>query len=186
MLYYGLQSIIESHQGTNKPISHEQCSKIISLLQQDDFSLTLQSIAILEALIEDESDFQRFWEVYTGNSIPDNPNIENLIDSIAQTQNMLSEADDGRLTYQTLWALGYLAQWNTQIVKNMTTIDLSFKTMITIPPNIANLQNIEYINLSFSSIQKGFDVMKITNLLIKTFGSTFRCSRIKSSDIVFS
>ena len=29
-------------------------------------------------------------------------------------------------------------------------------------------------------------VMKITNLLMKIFGSTFRCSGIKSSDIVFS
>ena len=29
-------------------------------------------------------------------------------------------------------------------------------------------------------------VMKITNLLMKIFGCTFRCSRIKSSDIVFS
>ena len=96
-------------------ISKEHLHKLKTLLSYP--SSSSQAIELIESLTLTEDDFRQFLECLCNYEIPNRP-------SLAELKIYLSPIsyNPSQISYLALWALGTLAQWNTDILHATTEI----------------------------------------------------------------
>ena len=135
-------------------LTQEQLNKLIDLLCSKDQDFVQQGMILTETLIYDESDFFGLFKDLTTQPVPQTPSFQTIqqtfqraqIDGIAiferATQNLLS-----------CWCLGMLAQWNTAIILETTTVDLSDSQLHTLPSILQRLTQLQSLDLHRNHLQ---------------------------------
>ena len=125
-------------------VTTDQINNISTLLKNEEFSFVIQGTTLAETVIDNEDDFYRLLNSFTGQSLTESPDV-----AILQELFMEMSLANGSANYLALWVLGMLAKWKTSdAVTELHLECMPWDHLATLPDTMLNLTNLKTLILS--------------------------------------
>ena len=128
-------------------LTQDQIAKLVNLLRSHEQEFVQQGMMLTETLIHDASEFSRLFKGLTTQSVPKNPSLQSMQQTFQQVNIDGFRIFERTTTLLSCWSIGMLAQWDSNIVENTLSLDLSNSQIHTLPASLQHLVRLQSLNL---------------------------------------